>query len=76
LIGSLKVISPGSVLIVSDEPMSSETGKGTDFVVLMSGEPLGGIKIRQRKPDRFDDYSRRYRRYHRSPSSGGASSWW
>jgi L,D-transpeptidase catalytic domain len=71
-----EVISPGSVLIVSDEPMSSETGKGTDFVVLMSGEPLGGIKIRQRKPDRFDDYSRRYRRYHRSPSSGGASSWW
>jgi hypothetical protein len=71
-----EVISPGSVLIVSDDPMSNETGKGTDFVVLMSGEPQGGIKIRQRKPNRIDDHSRRYQRYQRSPSSGGASSWW
>ena len=71
-----EVISPGSALIVSDEPMSKETGTGTDFVVLMSGEPQGGIKIRQRKPDQLDTYSRSYRRYERSPSSGGAFSWW
>src|SRR6187200_1317483 len=33
-----EVVSPGSSLIVSDEPMSAkETGKGTDFIVLMSG---------------------------------------
>jgi hypothetical protein len=58
-----EVISPGSALIVSDEPMSKETGAGTDFVVVMSGEPQGGIKIRQRKPSRTDDYSRSYRRF-------------
>jgi hypothetical protein len=71
-----EVISPGSALIVSDEAMSKETGTGTDFVVLMSGEPQGGIKIRQRQPNRFDDYGRNYRRYERSPTSGGAFSLW
>jgi len=65
-----EIISPGSALIVSDEPMSKETGAGTDFVVLMSGAPQGGIKIRQRKPSRSDDYSRSYRR---SPYSGRLS---
>ena len=39
--------SPRSSLIISDEGLSSETGKGTDFVVLMSGEPQGGIKFRR-----------------------------
>jgi len=44
-----EVVSPGSSLIVSDEPLNSkETGKGTDFIVLLSGEPQGGIKIRRR----------------------------
>src|ERR1700730_5736339 len=38
-------IAPRSSLIVTDEALSSETGKGTDFVVLMSGEPQGGIKM-------------------------------
>jgi hypothetical protein len=70
-----EVISPGSSLIVSDEPMSKETGAGTDFVVVMSGEPQGGIKIRQRSQNSFD-YGRSYRRYERSPSSGGAFSSW
>jgi hypothetical protein len=41
-------ITPRSSLIVTDEPMSSETGKGTEFVVLLSGEPQGGIKRRRR----------------------------
>ena len=43
-------IAPRSSLIVTDEGLSSETGKGTDFVVLLSGEPQGGIKIRRRNP--------------------------
>jgi hypothetical protein len=43
-------IAPRSSLIVTDEALSSETGKGTDFVVLLSGEPQGGIKIRRRSP--------------------------
>ena len=41
-------VSPGASLIISDEEASRETGKDTEFVVLMSGEPQGGIKIRRR----------------------------
>ncbi len=41
-----EVVLPGSSLIVSDEGPSIETGKDTDFVVFMSGEPQGGIAIR------------------------------
>jgi hypothetical protein len=40
-------MGPRSSLIVTDEAPSSETGNGTDFVVLMSGEPQGGIKFRR-----------------------------
>jgi hypothetical protein len=36
-----------SSLIVSDEPPSTETGRGTDFVVLLSDQPQGGIKFRR-----------------------------
>jgi hypothetical protein len=43
-------MAPRSSLIITDEALSSETGTGTDFVVLMSGEPQGGIKFRQRGP--------------------------
>jgi hypothetical protein len=39
--------APRSSLITSDEPLSSETSNGTRFVVLMSGEPQGGIKARR-----------------------------
>ena len=42
--------APRSSLIVTDEPPSSEIGKGTEFVVLLSGEPQGGIKKRRRSP--------------------------
>jgi L,D-transpeptidase catalytic domain len=45
-----QVVLPGSSLIVSDEGASIETGKDTDFVVLMSGEPQGGLKTRRREP--------------------------
>jgi hypothetical protein len=37
---------PGSSLIISDEGLSSETGKDTDFIVFMSGEPQGGATFR------------------------------
>ena len=40
---------PRSSLIISDEELSPETGKGTDFVVLLSGEPQGGIASRRRR---------------------------
>jgi hypothetical protein len=42
------IASPRSSLIISDEALSSETGKDTEFVVVMSGEPQGGIKFRRR----------------------------
>jgi hypothetical protein len=45
-----EMASARSSLIISDEELSSETGKGTDFVVLLSGEPQGGIAIRRRHP--------------------------
>ena len=50
-----EVISPGSSLIVSDEGVSAETGKDTDFVILMSGEPQGGLKIRRHDPEAHYD---------------------
>jgi hypothetical protein len=43
-------ITPRSSLIITDEALSPETGKGTDFVVLLSGQPQGGIKFRRRSP--------------------------
>jgi L,D-transpeptidase catalytic domain len=52
-----EVVLPGSSLIISDEGPSRETGKDTDFVVVMSNEPQGALKIRQREPrpvDQFD----------------------
>jgi L,D-transpeptidase catalytic domain len=63
-----EVISPGSSLIISDEGMSTETGKDTDFVILMSGEPQGGIKKRSHDPEAHYRYDRPYdRSYGRSP---------
>jgi hypothetical protein len=68
-----EVVSPGSALIVSDEAVSKETGKGTDFVVVMSGEPQGGIKIRRRPQPWGGDYERPYGR---SPYGRSPSFWW
>src|SRR5260370_11576400 len=45
-----EMASPRSSLIISDEELSPETGKGTDFVVLLSGEPQGGIAGRRYRP--------------------------
>jgi hypothetical protein len=78
-----EIVLPGSSLIISDEGPSLETGKDTDFVVIMSGEPQGGMTIRQRSPRRSRDDdddigifgSRRVSRYDREgerrPSRGG-----
>jgi hypothetical protein len=37
-----------SSIIISDEALSPETGKGTEFVAVLSGEPQGGIAMRKR----------------------------
>jgi hypothetical protein len=52
-----ELVLPGSSLIVSDEAAHKETGKATDFIVLISGEPQGGIILRPKpKPEFYDDY--------------------
>jgi hypothetical protein len=53
------IASPRSSLIISDEALSSETGKDTEFIVVMSGEPQGGIKFRRRDPETKVRYERR-----------------
>ncbi len=42
-----EMVSPRSALIISDEALSSETGKDTDFVIVLSDEPQGSLKIRR-----------------------------
>jgi chemotaxis protein histidine kinase CheA len=69
------VVLPGSSLIVSDEGLSIETGKDTDFVVVMSGEPQGALKVRQREPRPADLWGSPYRGYGRSPFGGGGFLW-
>ena len=39
-------VLPGTSLIVSDEGPHKETGPATDFIVVMSGELQGGLKMR------------------------------
>jgi L,D-transpeptidase catalytic domain len=70
-------IAPRSSLIITDEALSSETGNGTDFVVLLSGEPQGGIKMRRRGPDNEFSYARprdRLPNWH-WPFAGPYSTW-
>ena len=64
--------SPRSSLIISDEALSPETGKGTEFIVLMSGEPQGGIKFRRRGfvAEARYDRQRERRPYWRFPFAG------
>jgi hypothetical protein len=69
-------MAPRSSLIVTDEAPSSETGNGTEFVVLMSGEPQGGIKFRRRGPPMEFHYARpRGLPFWRPPFSGSFFSW-
>jgi hypothetical protein len=69
--------SPRSSLIISDDALSSETGNGTDFVVVLSGEPQGAIKIRRRGAGAQVRYERPRDRlpYGRSPFAGPYSRW-
>jgi hypothetical protein len=69
--------SPRSSLIISDEALSPETGKGTEFVVIMSGEPQGGIKFRRRGAVAEAHYQRPRNNlfYWRSPFAGSFFHW-
>lgn len=63
---------PGSSLIVSDEPMHKETNQATDFIVLISGEPQGGIKRRPKpQPQNYYASSSFYSYYEGGYGYGG-----
>jgi len=69
------VVLPGSSLIVSDEGLSIETGKDTDFVIVMSGEPQGALKVRQRQPPVFNTWGGPYGGWGNPPFGGGFWKW-
>jgi L,D-transpeptidase-like protein len=80
--------SPRSSLIISDEALSPETSKGTEFVAVLSNEPQGGLAMR-RHPATETRYARRRdfgtefgyapqrdrQSYRRSPFGGPFSNW-
>jgi hypothetical protein len=69
--------SPRSSLIISDEALSRETGKGTEFVVVLSDEPQGGLAMRRRGPPAGFRYPRQYgRSYGWYPPYGSSSGRW
>lgn len=71
-----EMITPGSSLIVSDEGLSAETGKDTDFVILMSGEPQGALKKRRPAPQARNRDDLSYARPSRRSSAGAPPFYW
>jgi hypothetical protein len=70
-----EVVLPGASLIVSDEGMSREIGKDTDFIIVMSNEPQGALKARVREP-RPDTYERAERQsVSEATTTGGSPDW-
>jgi hypothetical protein len=66
-----------SSLIVSDEALSQETGKGTEFVAVLSNEPQGGLAMRKR-PSSETRYARQrdaYPEYGYAPQRDRGYSW-
>jgi hypothetical protein len=61
--------SPRSSLMISDEPLSRETGKGTDFVAVLSNEPQGGLAMRRKSSPSPDFRFARQRQYDWGASS-------
>jgi L,D-transpeptidase catalytic domain len=70
-----QLVSSRSSLIISDEGPSSETSRGTDFVIVMSDEPQGGLAHRRRGSDNGVRYGSRRDRYWRSPFGNSCSAW-
>ena len=77
-----------SSIIISDERLSSETGKGTEFVAVLSNEPQGGLAMRKhpssevryaRQRDVYPEYgyaTQRDRGYYWGSSSRSPFSTW
>jgi hypothetical protein len=68
---------PRVSLIISDEALSAETGKGTEFVAVLSNEPQGGLAMRRHGPGPELRYARQRDRrfYWRSPFGALFSAW-
>jgi hypothetical protein len=75
-----------SSIIISDEALSPETGKGTEFIAVLSHQPQGGLAMRKhssevryaRQRDAFPQFGyapQRDRSYWRSPYGSPFSSW-
>ena len=71
----IAAIAPRSSLIVTDEGVSPETGKGTEFVVVLSGEPQGGIKKRRRNPGNEFRYARQRGHHYWQPFGSPFLNW-
>jgi hypothetical protein len=65
--------SPRSSLIISDEDLSRETGRGTEFVAVLGNEPQGALAIRRRGPSAGFRYARQRDRQYYSGSFFGTS---
>jgi hypothetical protein len=63
--------APRSSLIISDEALSRETGKNTEFVAVLSDQPQGGLAMRRRSPPNAS----RYARHPDRPYWGSWGSW-
>ncbi len=70
--------APRASLIISDEALSPETGKGTEFVAVLSNEPQGGLAMRKRPPRTDFRYARQRDQqqfFWRSPFGRSFSTW-
>jgi hypothetical protein len=61
---------PRSSIIVSDEPLSSETNYRTEFVAVLSNHPQGGFATRERTGDTLSAYDNAWGRGGYEPMSG------
>jgi hypothetical protein len=62
--------SPRSSLIISDEALSPETGKGTEFVAVLSNEPQGGLAMRKHPASEVRYARQGDRAYYSRPTYG------
>jgi L,D-transpeptidase catalytic domain len=83
--------SPRSSLVISDEPLHSETNYHTEFVVVLKDQPQGGLAMRRRSDDvrtagfgfrgwgfQFDNGPRRGGQYYEPRQNGQyrPQRWW
>jgi len=72
---------PRSSIIVSDEPLSSETNYRTEFVAVLNNQPQGGFVTRQASDNVFRDdgdgfYPRNWDFQYGNPRRRGGPGWW